>query len=172
MRAGESKRFWTDRGTEFYNKVFATWIKSKNITLYSTYGDSKSVVAERFIRTIRTNIEREFTESKSKNWVAKLPTLVKTYNNTKHSTIKMKPIDASKPENETIVFNRLTKKPHIKLASKVAKFKVGDKVKISKIKQTFDKGYAANWSFEAFSISEVIDTYLLHINLLIMIMTQ
>ena len=137
--------------------MFATWIKSKNITLYSTYGDSKFVVAERFIRTIRTNIEREFTESKSKNWVAKLPAIVKSYNNTKHSTIKMTPIEASKPENEVYVFMNLMRKSGKKTSQK-AKYKIGDKVRISKIKQTFDKGYAANWSFEVFTISQVLDT--------------
>lgn len=149
------EKIWVDQGGEFYNKLFEAWNKSKGITMYSTYGDSKSVVAERFVRTIRTNIEREFTESKSKNWVAKISDLVKTYNNTKHSTIHMTPVEASKPENETTVLANFLKKP---LKQTKPTFKVGDKVRISKIKQTFEKGYATNWSFEVFSISEVLKT--------------
>ena len=152
----QPNKIWCDQGTEFYNKLFATWNKSKNITMYSTFGDSKSVVAERFIRTIRTAIEKIFTESQTKNWIKILPELVKTYNNTKHSTIKMTPVEASKPENEVVVYNNLTKLPKTKVVKQ--KFVVGDKVRISKIKKTFDKGYVANWSSEIFIITKVLQT--------------
>ena len=85
-----------------------------------------------------------------------LPELVKTYNNTKHSTIKMTPVEASKPENEVVVYNNLTKLPKTKVVKQ--KFVVGDKVRISKIKKTFDKGYVANWSSEIFIITKVLQT--------------
>ena len=133
------------------------WCKARNIVLYSTYGDSKSVVAERFIRTIKTKIQMQMTETKNKNWVKILSGLVKTYNNTKHSTIKMTPIEASKPENEVPVYNNIMKKPKAATSTKV-KFKVGDKVRISKIKQTFAKGYEANWTFEVFTVEKVLST--------------
>ena len=150
-------KIWVDQGSEFYNKLFQTWIKSKKITMYSTYGESKSVVAERFIRTIRTNIERLITETKSRDWVGNLDMLVDNYNNTKHSTIRMTPTEASKPENEITVFNNLNLKPKRKEIKK-AKFKVGDQVRISKIKKTFEKGFKHNWTFEVFTIEKVLDT--------------
>ena len=63
----------------------------------------------------------------------------------------------SKSENEVPVYNNIMKKPKATTSTKV-KFKVGDKVRISKIKQTFDKGYDNNWSFEVFTVNQVLDT--------------
>ena len=47
------EKVWVDQGSEFYNKSFKDWLKTNDITMYSTYGDSKSVVVERFIRTLK-----------------------------------------------------------------------------------------------------------------------
>ena len=68
----------------------------------------------------------------------------------------MTPVEASKPENEVIVYINLTKLPKTKVVKQ--KFVVGDKVRISKIKKTFDKGYVANWSSEIFIITKVLQT--------------
>ena len=93
-------KIWVDKGSEFYNKDFKNWAKSNNITIYSTYSESKSVVAESFIKTIKTKIQKYFTQTNSRNWVDVLPKIVSDYNNHVHSTIKMTPALASKPENE------------------------------------------------------------------------
>ena len=150
------EKIWTDQGAEFKNKDMISWCKANKITLYSTYGDSKSVVAERFIRTIKTKIQMQMTETKNKNWVKILPELVNNYNNTKHSTIKMTPTEGSKPDNESSVLSNILKKPIIKQPKRM--FKVGDNVRISKIKQTFAKGYEANWTFEVFTVDQVLST--------------
>src|SRR5690606_13835704 len=100
----ESKRspefIWCDKGSEFYNKQFQDWAKSKNITIYSTYGESKSVVVERFIRTLRELLAKKFSSTNSRDWVKMLPNTLKFYNNKFHSTIGMSPVEASKPENQ------------------------------------------------------------------------
>ena len=46
-------KIWVDQGSEFYNNVFKKWLKDNNISMYSTYNEGKSVVAERFIRTLK-----------------------------------------------------------------------------------------------------------------------
>ena len=46
-------KIWVDQGSEFYNKYFKKWLKSNNIEMYSIHNDGKSVVAERFIRTLK-----------------------------------------------------------------------------------------------------------------------
>lgn len=150
------QKFWVDKGSEFYNKDFKDWIKSKNISMYSTYGESKSVVVERFIRTLKTMISKAFTLKNSFNWVSILPDVVKKYNSTVHSSIKMTPTQASEPENQSQVYltlNRADDEP-----PKKPKFKVGDQVRISRIKRTFAKGYENNFSYEVFRVKEVLHT--------------
>ena len=71
------------------------------------------------------------------------------YNNTYHSTIKMKPVDVK--SNTYIDFNKETN-------SKDPKFKIGDIIRISKYKNIFAKGYTPNWSEEVFVIKKVKNT--------------
>ena len=68
--------------------------------------------------------------------------LVKEYNNSYHRTIKMKPVDASKKSNENIV----RKNYNFEIINKKQKISIGDKVRISLLKNTFEKGYISNWS--------------------------
>jgi len=146
------QKIWVDRGSEFYNKEFKDWINSKNISMYSTYGESKSVVVERFIRTLKTMISKAFTLKNTHNWVPLLPTLVNKYNSTTHSSTKFTPIHASDPTNEVKVYinvNKADAKPDTK-----PKFKV----RISRIKRTFAKGYEHNFSYEVFTVKEVLNT--------------
>ena len=75
------ERIWVDQGSEFYNKDFQKWTKDNNIVMYSTYGESKSAVVERFIRTLKDMMTKEFTEANTRNWVKLLPKVLDMYNN-------------------------------------------------------------------------------------------
>ena len=84
---------WVDKGSEFYNASFKKWLQDNDIIMYSTNNEGKSVVAERFIRTLKSNIYK-YMSSISKNvYIDKLNAIVNKYNNTYHTTIKMKPIN-------------------------------------------------------------------------------
>ena len=86
-----------------------------------------------------------------------LPKLVKEYNNTKHSSIKMTPTEASKKKNEGVVYFNLY--GDMETLKQKPKFKIGDKVRISKYKRNvFDKGYTPNWSEEVFTVDEIQST--------------
>ena len=61
--------------------------------MYSTYNEGKSVVAERFIRTLKNKLYKHMTATGKNVYYDVLDDAVNKYNNTKHSTIKMKPID-------------------------------------------------------------------------------
>ena len=50
-------KIWVDQGSEFYNNHFKKWLKDNDISMYSTYNEGKSVVAERFIRTYKLNLQ-------------------------------------------------------------------------------------------------------------------
>ena len=87
-----------------------------------------------------------------------LEDVVSKYNNTKHSTIKMKPKDV-KNDNKRVYINEHNEKDTTKLrSSERSRFKVGDRVRISKFKNIFAKGYTPNWSREIFIVNKINDT--------------
>ena len=117
--------------------------------MYSTHNGGKSVVAERFIRTLKSKIYQYMTSISKNVYTDKLDDIVDKYNNTYHTTIKMKPIDVK--DNKYINNSK-------EINNKDPKFKVGDHVRISKYKNIFAKGYMPNWSEEVFIIKNVKNT--------------
>ena len=87
------KKIWVDKGGEFYNSSFKKWLKDNDIEMYSIHNEGKSVVAERFIRTLKTKIYKYMTSISKNVYIDKLDDIVNEYNNTYHRTIKMKPVD-------------------------------------------------------------------------------
>ena len=82
-----------------------------------------------------------------------LDDLVSKYNNSYHSTIRMRPIDASKLENESEVWENLFRDD--KQAKTSKKFKIGDTVRISRIKGIFEHGFLPNWTEQIYKIHEI-----------------
>lgn len=147
------KLLQTDKGTEFYNKEFQSIMNKYNIKHYSTYSNIKAGMAERVIRTLKNKIYKHFTATGSLNWFKSLHKLILNYNNTKHTTIQCTPREARSMTNIKL------KKKYIKLQNlKKLKFKIGDKVRISKYKHNFNKGYTPNWTTEIFTISKILNT--------------
>ena len=129
-------------------------MKKDNITLYSTENEEKSSVCERRNRTIKTKMWRQFTVQGSTVYLDILPKILKKYNNTKHSSIKMAPAEASKKKNQNAVYFNLYS--NMEQLSSKPKFKVGDKVRISNYKRkVFDKGYTPNWTEEIFVVDKI-----------------
>ena len=83
-------KIWVDQGSEFYNKSFKDVLKINNIEMYSIYNKRKSVVAERFIRTLKNKIFKHMTAISKNVYFDVLDDIVNKYNNTIHRTIKMK----------------------------------------------------------------------------------
>ena len=124
---------------------------------YSTENEEKSSVVERWNRTMKNKMWKEFSIRNSTQYVHILSGLVSEYNNTKHSSIKMTPIEASKKKNEGSVYFNLY--GDIQSTKSKAKFKIGDNVRISKYKRkVFDKGYTPNFTEEIFEVYEVKNT--------------
>ena len=89
----KANKIWTDQGSEFYNNSFKDFLKINNIEMYSTYNGGKSVVAERFIKTLKNKNFKHMTAISKNIYFDALDDIVNKYNNTVHRTIKMKPID-------------------------------------------------------------------------------
>ncbi|CAB3994981.1 uncharacterized transposon-derived [Paramuricea clavata] len=144
----------TDQGTEFLNKHFRALMKEEDIELYNTYNETKASVVERLIRTLKTKMWCYFTAKKTMRYVDILPDLIYSYNHSVHRSIKTKPVDVT-AENEKKVWHTLYD-DHNVVKNVKYKFKVGDQVRISKMKRTFEKGYLPNFSKEIFTISKQI----------------
>ena len=85
-------KIWVDKGSEFYNNYFKKWLKDNDIEMYSIHNEGKSVVAERFIRTLKNKIHKYMTAISKNVYIDKLDDIVNEHNNT-YRTIKMKPVD-------------------------------------------------------------------------------
>ena len=138
-------KIWVDQGSEFYNNSFKKLLKDNGISMYSTYNEGKSVVAERFIRTLKNKIYKHMTVVSKNVYFDVLDDIVDKYNNTYHKTIKMKPIDVK--SDSFAEYNEESNE-------KDPKFKVGDHVRVSKLKNVFAKGYIPNWSKEIFIVKK------------------
>ena len=145
----KSNEIWVDQGSEFYNNSFKDFLKINNIEMYSIYNEGKSVVALRFIRTLKNKIFKHMTAISTKVYFDVLDDIVNKYNNTVHRAIKMKLIyvidDSYAEYNQD--FNK-----------KYLKFRFGDHVRISEHKNIFAKGYAPNWSEEVFVVIRIKNT--------------
>ena len=142
-------KIWVDQGSEFYNNSFKDFLKINNIEMYSTYNQGKSVVAERFIGTLRNKIVKHMAAISKNVYFDVLDDIVNKYNNTVHRTIKTKPIDVA--DDYYAEYNENFDKNDPKM-------KVGDNVRMSKYKNIFAKGYTPNWSEEVFVISKIKNT--------------
>ena len=145
---------WVDKGSEFYNKTFKEWLLQNDIELYSTFNEGKAVIIERFNRTLKSRMYKQFTIQNNTIWYNIIDKLVDEYNKTKHGSIKLTPVEASKKKNHGLVYFNLY--GDIEASKQKPKFKIGDEVRISKYKRkVFDKGYTPNWSEEIFTIDKI-----------------
>ena len=138
----------TDKGREFLNAIFLSFLKQRSIVHYTSENDDvKCAVVERFNRTLKSKMWRYFTHAKSLRYVEVLPKLMLSYNSTYHSSIKMAPEQMDGHYVSKVARGRI-----------VYKFKVGDTVRISRTKEAFRKGYEGGWSREVFIVKNCYPT--------------
>ena len=142
-------KIWVDQGSEFYNNLFKRSLKINNIEMYSTYNEGKSVVTERFIRTLKNKIFKHIAAISKNVYFDGLNDIVDKYNNTVHRTIKMKSINVTSDSYAEYNEDWNGTDP---------KFKVGDYVTVSKYKNNFAKRYTQNRSEEVFIVSKIENT--------------
>ena len=116
-------------------------VRKNAIEMYPIHSEGKSVVAERFVRTLKNKIYKYMTSISKNVYIDKLDDIVNRCKNIYHKTIRMKPADVKL----SIYFD--FNKENIKEGPK---FEVGNNVRISKYKTTFAKGYVPNWFEDAF----------------------
>ena len=129
------------------------FFEDNNVKIYHTYSNLKSVIIERFNRSLRELMMKEFVKNNNTIWYNILPELIKTYDNRYHRTIKMKPIDVNK-SNEKQIKNTIC---NYDITNKKPKYKINDLVRISlKRRELFDKPTGnIKWSEEIFKIHSI-----------------
>ena len=138
----------TDVGTEFYNWQVQKLFTENGIVHYSLRGQHKASVAERMIQTLKGRLEKYFWKNKTKRYLDVLQTIVDNYNRTPHRSIGMAPVKVNRSNTEQ-VFKKMYKDYPIKTDPRL---RVGDKVRIARLKTIFEKGYTRRWSEELFTI--------------------
>ena len=146
----KANKLWFDQGREFYNKIMQEWLDNNDIFMYSTYNEGKSVIAERFIRTLKAKIYKKMTVIDSRSYLSYLNKLLDQYIMLIIILLIKKPINAD--------YSVLTKTIDTNL--KTPKFKVNDRVGITKYKNIFSKGYTENWPSEICVINSALKTNL------------
>lgn len=151
----------TDRGKEFVGSSFQALLKKYDIRFrVARNPDIKAAVVERLNRTIRERMWRYFTRNNTKRYIDIVQKLIHAYNHTVHSSTKMRPCDVTY-YNAAEVRENLAKRSSQQTINKrkgkrlEAKYKVGDYVRISRTKNTFERGYEKNFSEEIFKVVKV-----------------
>ena len=153
FKNNKPKYIWSDKEPAFFSKEMQQFFKDNNVKIYHTNSHLKAVIIERFNRSLRELMMKEFVKNNNTVWYNILPKLIKIYNNRYHSTIKMKPIEVNKSNEKYIkeniyIYNKTSKNP---------KFKINDLVRISlKRRDLFDKPSGnIKWSEELFKIHSI-----------------
>ena len=152
----------TDEGTEYYNRAVQEYLKSKNITLYSTYSrEIKASIAERFIRTLKGKLYKYMTHNNTLSYLPQLSNIVSNYNQSRHRILKSSPsqVHHSPPNSKFIrdMFNQMYKKPHMSPTPLSRTLAVGEHVRIADEgrNKPFRRGYSIQNTWEIFRVKSV-----------------
>ena len=151
-------RIQTDQGREFENRDVACLFGELNIELFSVKSAYKAAIVERFNRTLKTKLWRYFTMSLKEKWTDVLQDVVESYNNSIHRTIGLRPIDVT-AENAGELREKMYGDKKDKVQKEKINLKVGDTVRISKVKSIFAKGYLPSWTEEVFTVASINTKY-------------
>jgi len=148
----------TDQGTEFLNSTLKGILKKRGIRHFVVYGDTKAQMVERFIRTFKNRMWRYFTTENTHRYVDRLQDFVQGYNAGYHRSIGRSP-DSVTHDNAQEVWHRLYDTTMKQERRVQYRFRVGDRVRLSKVAKAFKKGYTPGWTEEVFVVARQIPGY-------------
>ncbi|MCP3664970.1 MAG: transposase family protein [Gammaproteobacteria bacterium] len=170
------EQLYTDQGKEFLNRDFKAMTEAEQIHHVTSTSDMKASVVERFNRTLKSRMWKYFTAYGTRKYIDELSDIVAGYNHSWHRAIKMKPVDVNKRtfrkawknlygeqwpgyvpnKHKEKTTHRRQRRADKRGSTGKFKFDIGDLVKISRVKKTFDKGYVSNWTKEIFGVDKRI----------------
>jgi len=148
------RQFCTDQGSEYDVRnpyIFRILVEKFGMVLFNLKGPHKASIAERFIRTLKSRLERYFSEHNTFKWYDVLEQFSNNLNNTVHSTTGVAPNNVNF-ENREQIYDRIYGSPAPPLS---CRYTAGDIVRIPEPKNIFTKGYKVNWSKELYKVTRV-----------------
>ena len=148
----------TDAATDFTSRKFQNFLKENDIHHFTTHNEKQANYVERFIQTIKKKLRRYMAQKQTEKYIDILPHVVDSYNRTWHSGIKSEPINVTKKNEKKLWWQmywpdrKRVKKEGVRKKNKFA-YKVGDKVRISQTRTSFQREYDNKWTYEIFKIS-------------------
>ena len=163
LKASKRKpqRLQTDKGTEFKNRTFQTFLADEDIHYYTSEDPvTKAAVVERFNRTLKGRLYRFMTHKNSKTYLNHLPALVSNYNSSFHRSIGTQPRLVT-PKTQDAVYEKLYAKKFEAQMNKRAtpKFEVGDRVRLATERKAFQRGFLPQWTKEIFVVRQRENTH-------------
>ena len=153
---GLPEKIQFDKGKEFWNKCVKDFLQQKQVTMFTSENDDiKCCMAERFIRTLKNRIWRYFRHISATRYIDKIQDFVHSYNNSVHLSHGKLPADVTQ-DNSLQVFHALYGKLLNEKTKKVPRYRIGDIVRMSKNKKTFEKGYESRFKPTMYEISRII----------------
>lgn len=156
----QKKPHWirTDKGGEFINNKIKKLLKDKNIGHIITQNEPKANYAERFIKTMKNKIIKIMLKNNNLRYLDDLEKLTYSYNHTYHRSIKERPANVT-DENALLIYQTQYIDPLYPKGNKVLKkkkfrFKIGEKVRISHLREKFSREYDVKWTGEVFTINK------------------
>ena len=151
-RSKHLRQLQTDRGSEFTNHAFQSWLKKQKIHFFHSHNhDVKCGIVERVIRTSKERLWRYFIYTNTRQYIDIIQDLVHLYNHTKHLSIKCMPAQVSF-KNQGQIWQTLYGDEKVKQP----KLKEDTLVRLSTVHTTFRKGYLPGWTEELFTVAQAI----------------
>ena len=145
-------RIRTDKGQEFRAKSVTSLMQSLGIRQMFAQNEKKAAVSERAIKTIKSRIYRYLTYKNSFKYIDNLQDFVDSYNKIVHRTIGMAPNQVNKDNEEDVRLSTYLGQTYTYKA-KPFKYKTGDRVRITYLRNSFSREYDQRWSGEVFTVS-------------------
>ena len=146
----------TDGGSEFQNKLMKSYLEERGIHIFHTFNDKQANYGERAIKTIKSKLYRYLISRNTLNYLEVLQDLVKSYNNTVHSSLGRPPSNVNKGNESEVRLDQylLRRRPRLHRYKQHIRFNIGDQVRVSYRREPFDREYGQRWSREIFVIAE------------------
>ena len=135
--------------------MFTDYCNGQNIRLYNPDSSIHAAFIERFNRSLQSLIYKYLTENETHQYIKVLPRLVETYNDRYHRMIGTSPSTAEIDDRTHLQMRMMAAKYHEKIKSRPITFKIGDTVRISKLKNKFSRGYNEQFQQEIFKIKSI-----------------
>ena len=142
----------TDGGREYKNNVVKTYLNNQGIHHFRTFNETKANFAERVIKTLKSKLYRYVVANNTLRYTDVLQDVVKSYNNTVHSSLGRAPSEVYKGNEGEVRFEQYLRRSKLELKPQRFEFKPGDRVRVVLIKEKFDREYGQKWSGEVFVI--------------------